>query len=104
MAKFYGAIGYALQQETVPGVWENSVIERTYRGDVTLSQFRWQASENFNDNLNVDNALSILADDFAYEHLENIVYVVWHGSKWKVQSFSIKRPRLVLQIGGLYNE
>lgn len=105
MAKFYGAIGYALQQETAPGVWEDVIVERIYRGDVILNQFRWQSSERLNDNLNIDNSLSILADDFAYKHLENIVYVEWHGSKWKVQSLSIKRPRLILQIGGgVYNE
>ena len=45
MAKFYGVIGYAIQVETVPGVWEDQIIERNYRGDVLQNMNRWQSSE-----------------------------------------------------------
>lgn len=103
MAKFKGAIGYAFQEETAPGVWEDKVIEKEYRGDVVLNQQRWQQSEQLNDNLNVDNSISIIADEFAYLKCGFMKYVVWHGAKWRIQSLSINRPRIVLQIGGLYN-
>lgn len=104
MAKFYGVIGYAIQVETAPGVWQDSITTRTYRGDVLLNQQRWQTSENLNDNLNVDNTISIIADPFAFENLEHMKYVEWMGSKWKIQSLSINRPRVVLQLGGKYND
>jgi len=42
MAKYYGVIGYAIQKETAPGVWEDTIIEKNYRGDVILNQQRWQ--------------------------------------------------------------
>ena len=103
MAKFKGAIGYVSQVETAPGVWEDLVTEKNYRGDVVLSQQRWQSSEQLNDNLNLDNSISIVADNYAYVNLGYIKYIVWHGQKWKVQSLAINRPRIVLQIGGLYN-
>lgn len=103
MAKFYGAIGYARQEETRPGVWTDKVIERNYRGDVVLDQRRWQPDDKANDNINIDNSISIVADEYAYENLGYIKYVVWSGIAWKVQSLSINRPRLVLQIGGVYN-
>ena len=103
MAKFKGAIGYVSQVETAPGVWEDLVTEKNYRGDVVLSQQRWQSSEQLNDNLNLDNSISIIADNYAYVNLGYIKYIVWHGQKWKVQSLAINRPRIVLQIGGLYN-
>ncbi len=35
MAKFYEAIGFAEQKETSPGVWQDVIIERQYKGDVT---------------------------------------------------------------------
>ena len=103
MAKFYGAIGYVSQVETVPGVWEDLVIEKNYRGDVVLNQQRWQQTDIVNDNFNLDNSISIIADGYAYANLGYIKYIVWHGKKWKIQSLAIERPRIVLQIGGLYN-
>lgn len=103
MAKFYGAIGYALQEETAPGVWTDKIVEKNYRGDVVLDQRRWQQSEQVNDNLNLDNSVSIIADPYAYQNIGNIKYIVWNGVTWKIQSISINRPRIILQIGGIYN-
>ena len=103
MAKYYGAIGYAISKETTPGVWSNEIIEKLYRGDVILNQQRWQPSDDFAENFNVDNSVSIVADEFAYLNIGWMKYIVWHGQKWKIQSLSVTRPRIVLQIGGLYN-
>lgn len=103
MAKFYGAIGYALSQETVPGVWEDVVIEKKYRGDVVLDQRRWRAEEKVNDDLNLDNSISIIANAYAYNNIGTMKYIVWNNTPWKIQSFSINRPRIVIQIGGIYN-
>ena len=104
MAKFHGVIGYAIQSETAPGVWRDKITERVYRGDVLLNQQRWQNSEKLNDDINIDNSISIIADPFALEHLGYMRYILWMGQKWKIQSFSINRPRVVLQIGGVYND
>ena len=103
MAKFHGVIGYAFEEETAPGVWEDVQVEKEYRGDVILNQFRWQSSEQLNENLNIDNSISIIADEFAYLRFGYMKYVTWHGEKWKIQSISVNRPRIVIQIGGLYN-
>ena len=103
MAKFYGAIGYALLEESSPGVWIDTIVEKNYRGDIVLDQRRLQSSENLNDNINIDNSISILADAYAYENLGFMKYIVWNNVAWKIQSFSINRPRIVLQIGGVYN-
>ena len=103
MAKFSGAIGYALQQETAPGVWTDQVTEKNYRGDVILDQIRWQSTDKVNDNLNIDNSISIIADKYAYQNIGNMKYIIWDGIAWKIQSFRINRPRIILQIGGVYN-
>lgn len=103
MAKFYGVIGYAIQKETAPGVWEDEIIEKNYRGDVGLNQFRWQNGDKINDDLNIDNSISIIADEYAYNTYGYMKYIIWHGQKWKIQSLAINRPRIVIQIGGLYN-
>lgn len=103
MAKFYGSIGYARQEESKPGVWIDKIVERNYRGDVILDQRRWQSDEKVNDNLNIDNSISIIADEYAYSNIGNMKYIVWNNITWKIQSFSINRPRIVIQIGGIYN-
>ena len=103
MAKFYGAIGYAIPAETKPGVWKDQITEKSYRGDFVLNQQRWQQSEKVNDDLNLDNSISVVADVFAYSNLGFMRYVVMGGKKWKITSLAINRPRIVLQIGGLYN-
>lgn len=103
MAKFSGKIGYVSQVETAPGVWEDQSVEKNYRGDDVLNQQRWEKSENIHDDLTLDNSISFIADEYAYANLGYIKYIIINGQKWKITSLSIKRPRIILQIGGLYN-
>lgn len=102
MAKYHGAIGYAIQTETAPDVWEPVIVERICKGDWFRKQERRQPSGEVNENINIDNELSVVADPYMYDNLEYIVYVTYMGTKWKVQSFMINRPRIVLQLGGVW--
>lgn len=104
MAKFSGVIGFALEdQESAPGVYRDVVVERRYTGDVLKTVSKMQSGENLNDNLNIDNRISIVADPFANEHFYSMRYVSWMGALWKISSVDVQRPRLILTIGGVYN-
>lgn len=103
MAKFYGPIGYALPEEASPGVWTDVIVEKNYRGDIVLDQRRWQSPNNLNDDLNVDNSVSIIGDNYAYQNLGTMKYIILNGIAWGIKSFSINRPRIILQIGRVYN-
>ena len=103
MSKFYGPIGYITQKEISPGVWDEDIVERSYRGDITRNNRRWEASEYKNDNLTISNQLSIIADPFLYENSSTIRYVLWLGVRWKVTNIEIQRPRLILTLGEVYN-
>lgn len=103
MSKYFGLIGYITQKEISPGVWNDEVIERSYRGDILQNIRRWQPSEYKNDNLVISNQISIIADPFAYENFSTIRYVTWMGVRWKVESIEIQRPRLFLMLGEVYN-
>ena len=103
MAKFYGIIGYSVTEETSPGVWTESITERNYYGDVIRNTRRWQPGEGLNDNLTINNIISIVADPFAYQHFHAIRYVKWMGASWKIDNIEVQRPRLILTIGGVYN-
>lgn len=104
MARFSGLIGYAVQVEKVPGVWDDQITEHPYRGDVLRSQRSLQNdTENLHHRLNVNNSISIIGDPFAYENFFAIKYIKWMGSRWTVTNVEVRRPRLILTIGGLYN-
>ena len=103
MAKFYGKIGYAMTKETTPGVWVEEIVERSYYGDVIRNIRRLQGSENLNDDINVSNEISIVADAFANQNFHSMRYVEYMGAKWKVSSVEVKYPRLILNMGGVYN-
>lgn len=103
MARYFGRIGWAETAETAPGVWEEVITERNYYGDVIRNSRRWENGENLNDNVIISNSISIVADDYAYTHLANIRYVEWMGSLWKPSGIEVQRPRIILQIGGVYN-
>lgn len=103
MAKWFGAIGFAETVEISPGVWQEQITEANYYGDVMKDARNLQTADQLNDNVNIANKISIVADPFANLHFHNMRYVVYMGAKWKVSSVEVQRPRLILTIGGLYN-
>lgn len=103
MAKFYGPIGYAETKETRPGIFQEIITERNYAGDVLRKTRRLESGETINDNISVNNSLSIVADPYAYQHFFAIRYVKCMGAFWKVANVEVQSPRLILTIGGVYN-
>ena len=103
MAKFYGAIGFAESVETRPGVHMEQIVERKYFGDLIRNTRRLQSADQLNDNINIANEISIVADPYANEHFYEMRYIEFQGAKWKVSNVEVKFPRLILTVGGLYN-
>ena len=103
MAKWYGKIGYADNVEVEPGVWEDSIVEHSYYGDLNRSTRSLQNSGEINDNINLSNEISIVADPYASENFYKMRYVEFAGTKWKITNVEVKYPRLILSIGGVWN-
>jgi len=103
MTKFYGTVGYAESVETSPGVWTDKITERLYYGDLIKHTRRLQSSENLNDNINISNDISILADPYAVNNFHSIKYITFMGTNWKVTNVDVQFPRLILTLGGIYN-
>lgn len=104
MAKWHGKIGYAKMIETSPGIREEQIITYEYRGDLNRNTRRLQGSNELNDNIVVANEISIVADPFARDNFHNIRYVEFMGTNWKVSNVEVQYPRLILTLGGKYNE
>lgn len=103
MAKFHGKVGYIKTVETKPGLWKAIQIEKNYYGDITSNASRYQANSQVNDDIVVNNIISIVADPYANENFQHIRYVNWMGTKWKVTNTEVKYPRILLSLGGVYN-
>ena len=103
MAKWYGKIGYAETVETKPGVWTEKTTERGYFGDLLRNSRRLQSTSSLNDNVNIANEISILADQFAYQNFHAMRYAEFMGTKWKISNVEVQYPRLILTLGDVYN-
>lgn len=104
MGKYYGVIGYGNTHETSPGVWKTEYTERTIYGDVIKNSRRLDTNEHVNDNISVSNKISFLADPYARENFHLIKYVSYMGTLWKVNLVEEEFPRLILTLGGVYND
>lgn len=104
MAKFYGVIGYAVSVETAPGIWEEKMKEVEYIGDVIRTSRRFSGSGKVNDDITITNQISIIADPFANNNFHAMKYVIYMGAKWKITDVTVEYPRLILSVGGVFNE
>lgn len=104
MAKYYGVIGYASSEETEPGIWEESITERKAVGDMLENLRSLENSGGVNDNINISNRISIVADPYAIQNFHTMRYATYLGTKWKIKSINVNYPRLVLSLGGVWNE
>lgn len=103
MARFHGKVGYGTSTEVASGVWEDTIEQREYYGDVVRNTRTLSEGENLNKDLSVQNSISIVADAYANEHFFAIRYVEWAGERWTVSDVEVQRPRLILRLGEVYS-
>lgn len=104
MDKWYGNIGFADTIETEPGIWEEKIVEHQYYGDIISDRWKRQTTgEKTNDDINIANQISILADPYAINHCSKMAYVEFMGARWKVSDIEVQYPRLIINIGSVWN-
>lgn len=104
MARFFGNVGYATRSQTAPGVWSDTITERSYYGEYLNQTVSDSDAEKVNEDTALSSRISIVADAFALGNFRDIKYVVdQSGVFWAVTSRELKRPRLILSTGGVYD-
>lgn len=103
MAKFFGPVGYGQSVEKRPGVFEDSIVEYNYYGDIVRNSRTLEDGTSVNNDLSVGNSIRIVADAYANNHFHAIRYVKWAGALWTVSEVTVEGPRLLLRLGGVYN-
>ena len=104
MTKFYGNIGFIETVEIEPGVYRPQDTVISYFGEwVRYSSKFTISSDSSNDDKDVANELSIVADPYANQHFSDMRYVEYGGVKCTITAVKPQYPRLILTIGGLWN-
>ena len=104
MARFYGAIGYVDEEETSLDVHTPTVTERMYKGELQKSYRKLDNGIGVNDDVSLNNSVSILSDPYMQGNMNAIRYAKWRGICWKVTTVDASQyPRLILTLGGVYN-
>lgn len=105
MAKYCGKIGYVVEEETAPGVWDKVIKERTYYGDIINIKRTIESSNNTdNDTIMINSKLSIISDPFAKQNINTLRYAVINGVKWTIKRIDFAYPRMIIELGGIYND
>lgn len=106
MARYYGIIGFRSTIEVEDGIWGQTITERQYYGDTMRNYVRSSFGEHTTTNKTPEcgNSISIVADPYANENFHNIVYATFMGTKWTVSNVEVQYPRLILALGGVYND
>jgi hypothetical protein len=114
MARFSGRVGFAIATEKMTvddqgdsvgtGIFIDSITERNLKGDVITERMKYTGVPNrLNDDLRPLHRISLVSDPFLMENLATIKYVVLLGVRYSVTDIEVRRPRVILSLGGVYN-
>lgn len=104
MARYYGSIGYGILSETKPGVWTPQIVERKVYGDIMRNHMKNDNADKANTDISISMKISFLSDPYALSNFHNIKYATYMDSKWKVTNVEVEYNRLMVTLGGVYNE
>lgn len=102
-SRFFGKVAYGYTAETAPGVWDDNIVVVEYTGTVVRNTRKLPEGETVNNDLTVNNSISIVADEYANNNFFAIRYVEWAGAKWTVTDVEVLSPRLLLRLGKVYH-
>lgn len=105
MPKWFGNVGYVITEEDPnrPGIFVETLHPHRYCLEDVSKGIRNQDGQSVNKNLTVTNQVTFIADPYAFEHYSAIRYVEYLGVKWEVSTVQVKRPRLIMTLGEVYN-
>lgn len=104
MAKYAGLVGYVTETEKSLGVWSATEVVRPMQGDVLRATSVFQGADNINSDITLQHRISLVGDSYLYEHFFEIRWLEYAGSKWEVTTVEVKKPRVIVTLGGIYRE
>jgi hypothetical protein len=103
MARFTGKVGFSRNVETSPDVFADVITVRPYKGDIIRDNTSINVDTEIQGEVSTSHSISLVADGYAIEHLQEVRFVEWDGGFWSVATVQRQSPRLILGLGGVYN-
>lgn len=103
MGKAVCKFGFGINMETEPDIWNDVIKEKgPYFGDILRSNQSYEQSDTLSGDVRITNQLSIIGDDFLFNNLENIRYIIYKNQR-RIFTFEEAYPRITVKLGGIYN-
>lgn len=102
--RYYGELGFFKTIETEPGLYSEELHKACYYGNVEKDFSKTGSTDKINSDIGISMQISIMADAYAIENFRYLRYAEYMGIKWRVVSVEPMHPRLILTLGGEYNE
>lgn len=103
--KYAGKIGFAVMKNDGEGIYTEEIEEKVYYGDLLSSRWNNENNQNStNTNIRLNNSISVICDKYLSENISVIRYITYKNSKWCITGIEIQPPRIIINIGGIYNE
>lgn len=104
MAKFYGKIGFGVEREVSPGVYDYDIVEKPYFGEVVRDAYDSVGGTTVLGERKTANAFRIVGDGYSVDHFYDMKYIRWAGRYWEIRQVEVvSRPRMLIRIGGVWN-
>lgn len=100
--RYSGKIGYAVETEVSPGLFEDVIVERDRLGKVEQRTEKLDTLESALPQYRNTTSISVLVPP-EDARLDDIRYVTYKGYRWTVSSIVHQPPRVTLFIGDRYN-
>lgn len=103
--KYSGLAGFEKKHNEVrPGVLQNQIKEVRIKGDVINYGHSLNPTQGSDQqDVHIRNRLSIVMNPYLRDNFSSLVYVIFMNVKWEVSSFTINGPRVIIDLGGVYN-
>lgn len=103
--KYVGKIGFAVMKNDGEGIYTEEIEEKVYYGDLLSSRWNNENNQNStNTNVRLNNSISVICDKYLSENISVMRYITYKNSKWCITGIEIQPPRIIINIGGIYNE
>lgn len=104
-SRWSGRIGFVYTEETPEGSgkWKQRIEIKPFHGDVNRSIRRWQTAEKVNDDISLNNEISVTMTPYLEKNFYAVRFISFMGTWWKVNTVTMDYPRFTLEIGGVYN-
>ena len=103
--KYSGKIGFAVVKNKGNGIYSEEIEEKVYYGDLLSSRWNNESNGNStNTNIKLNNSISVICDSYLADNISVMKYITYKNSKWCVTGIEILPPRVIINVGGIYNE